>query len=68
MEKSFLKFELVDNKNKNEFNESTEMKKSFYGSDSGEVLSIEDYYTYCKEFAAAMGFCEKTINEWFGEY
>lgn len=30
-----------------------------------EALSIEDYYYYCKQFAAAMGFYSKTIDEWF---
>ena len=31
-------------------------------------MDIETYHTIGKEFAAAMGFCEKTIEEWFGDY
>ena len=33
-----------------------------------ELMSIETYYCLCKNFAAAIGFAEATINEWFGEY
>ena len=69
MNKNYMKFELVDNTRKNIYNESCEMKKSWYGAESdGQVITIETYYTMCKEFAAAMGFSEKTITEWFGDY
>ena len=69
MNKNYMKFELVDNTRKNIYNESCEMKKSWYGEESdGQVITIETYYTMCKEFAAAMGFSEKTIIEWFGDY
>ena len=64
-----MKFELVDNTRKNIYNESCEMKKSWYGEESdGQVITIQTYYTMCKEFAAATGFSEKTITEWFGDY
>ena len=44
-------------------------KKSWYGEESdGQVITIETYYIMCKEFAAAMGFSEKTIIERFGDY
>ena len=40
------------------------MEKSWYGEESdGQIMSIETYYGMCKEFAAAMGFCESTIEE-----
>ena len=66
--KNYIKFILVDNTNFNEYNESCEMKKTWYGltNDAG-IMSIEDYYYYCREFAAAMGYAEKTIDEWFGD-
>ena len=67
MGKNYLKFELVDGTNLNQYNESCEMKRTWYGKEEEQVLDIEQYFYYCKEFAAAMGFAEKTINEWFGD-
>ena len=66
--KNIMKFELIDGTNINEYNQSCEMKKIWYGMHDDEIMSIEDYYEYCKEFAATLGFCEKTIEEWFGSY
>jgi len=69
MPKNIMKFELVDNTRKNIYNESCKMEKAWYGEESdGQIMSIDSYYTMCKEFAAAMGFCESTIEEWFGDY
>ena len=68
MEKNYMIFELVDNTRKDMYNESCKMQKAWYNEDEdGQIMSIENYYYMCKEFAAAMGFCEKTIDEWFGE-
>lgn len=62
-------FKLVDNTRLNRFNEGCEMKKIWYGTmENEEILDIETYYIMCKEFAKALGFAEKTIEEWFGEY
>ena len=66
--KSFIKFELCDNHNIGKYNESTTMIKEFYPSEDYEILSLEDYYMYCKQFAAAMGYSEKNIEDWFGAY
>ena len=33
----------------------------------GDNMSIEHYWCMCRQFAAAMGFAEETIKEWFGE-
>lgn len=66
--RSFIKFELCDNHNKDQYNESTTMIKAFYPTDDCEVLSLENYYLYCKQFAAAMGFSEVSIEKWFGDY
>lgn len=61
-------FILEDNTRLDQFNESCKLEKQWYGGqDDGQILTIEDYYYRCKEFAAAMGFAKKTINEWFGE-
>ena len=51
-----------------EFNESTDCTFALYCNKDDELMSIETYYYMCKQFAAAIGFGEKTINEWFGEY
>ena len=51
-----------------EFNESIDCTWQLYGEEEDEILSIEKYYYFCKSFAAAMGFQEATINDWFGNY
>lgn len=64
-----IRIEFIDNTRKNQFNETTIMEKIWYGEkENEEVLDIETFYLICKEFAAAMGYCEKTINEWFGDF
>lgn len=64
-----IKFELIDNTRLNTFNETCKIEKAWYGEmEDGQILDIETYHTYCKEFAAAMGFAEKTIEEWFGNW
>lgn len=67
--KNILKFELIDNTRLDNYNESCLMQRAWFGeTNDGQILDIETYYTYCKEFAAAMGFSEKTINDWFGDF
>lgn len=64
-----LIFILEDNTRLNQYNESCKLEKSWYGEqDDGQIMSIDDFYYRCKEFAAAMGFAQKTIEEWFGNY
>ena len=67
--KNIMKFELIDNTRMNSYNESCKMKKVWYGEmEDGQIMDMDTYYCFCKEFAAAMGFSEKTIQEWFGNY
>ena len=67
--KNIMRFELIDNTRLDYYNETCKMEKVWYGEMAdGQIMDIETYYTICKEFAAAMGFCEKTIEEWFGNY
>lgn len=61
-----IRFELIDNRDCN-YNESTIMEKYFPESEDGQSIEIETYFCYCKQFAASLGFCEDTINKWFGE-
>lgn len=62
-----LRFVLSDNRD-TEYNESVDCTFSLYGDIEGEALNIEDYWRYCRCFAAAMGFSEETINDWFGNH
>lgn len=64
---STMRFCLEDHR-ANRYNASTDCSFKFYGNKDDEAMSIEDYYCLCKQFAAAMGFTEKTIEEWFGRY
>ena len=67
--KNTMEFILRDNTNKNKYNESCHMTKSWYSDpEEIEIMSIEEYYVMCRQFAASMGYAEKTIDEWFGEY
>lgn len=50
-----------------QFNETLDCTFSLYGEDEDELLTIEQYWELCCRFAAAMGFNESTIEEWFGK-
>lgn len=66
MKKNYMIFELIDNTHKDVYNESCKLQKVWYGEENdGQIMSIETFYYMCKDFAAAMGFAEKTIEEWF---
>lgn len=64
-----MEFWLRDDR-EDEYNETIDCSYALYGTGSelDEVMSIEKYWCLCRSFAAAMGFCEKTIEEWFGSY
>ena len=67
MEKNKNKFifELIDNTNINQYNESIKVEKTWFGKEGDQVLDIETYFYMCREFALAMGYGEKTVDEWF---
>ena len=58
-------FELIDNTNINQYNESIRVEKTWFGKEEDQVLDIETYFYMCREFALAMGYGEKTVDEWF---
>ncbi len=62
-----IEFWLRDDRD-TEYNESIDCTWQLYGEGDDEILSIEKYHDLCKCFAAAMGFSESTINEWFGSH
>ena len=64
-----MEFWLRDNR-EIEYNDSIDCTFDLYGIDDEmeEIMSIEKYWCLCRYFAAAMGFSEATITEWFGSY
>ena len=61
----YMRFDLDDDRD-TEFNESVDCTYALYGIEDDEVMSIEKYWHLCRQFAAAMGFGESTIEKWFG--
>ena len=51
------------------YNQSVDCSFEIWGDKNkiDDILSIEEYYNLCIRFAAAMGFSEKVIFDWFGE-
>ena len=51
-------------------NDSVSCSFDLYGTgdEIEEIMPIEKYWCLCRYFAAAMGYCEKTIEDWFGSY
>ncbi len=64
-----MEFWLRDDR-ETEYNESIDCTFELYGTDdeAEELMSIEKYWCLCRCFAAAMGFSEQVIMEWFGDY
>lgn len=63
---NILRFEFIDNQR--ECPEKTFFEKHFNVDEDDDPMPIEEYYYFCKFFAAAYGYTEKTIEEWFGNY
>ena len=61
-----LQFWLSDYR-EDKFNESVNCTFDIWKDKEDEILSIGEYWYYCRRFAAAMGFSEIVIDEWFGE-
>lgn len=47
------------------FNESVSCDFSIWKMTNDDSMDMEDFYSYCRRFALAMGFCEDTVDEWF---
>lgn len=47
-----------------EFNESVDCSFEVWGDELGG-MTMEQYYNFCRRFAATLGFTEEIINEWF---
>lgn len=46
------------------FNESVDCSFEVWGNEL-DGMTMEQYYGFCRKFAATLGFGEKTINDWF---
>ena len=63
---NIFKMELIDNTHLDTYNETVKLEKRFYGErEDGQIMTIEDFFYYCRDFAKGMGFAEKTVDEWF---
>lgn len=47
-----------------EFNESVDCSFEVWGN-ALDGMTMEQYYGFCRRFAAALGFGEQIINDWF---
>ena len=63
---NYFRIELEDNTRFDQFNEGFKFERSWYGKqEDGQILSIEDFFYMCRDAARAMGFADKTVDEWF---
>ena len=63
-----MRFVLEDDRDTN-YNESVDITFALSGEDDDdEVMSIELYRDFCIRFAKAMGFADKTVDEYFGKW
>lgn len=61
----YMRFEL-DDERETVFNESTDLTYTIYlENEEDELLEIDRYVDMCIQFAAAVGFSEKTIRDTF---
>ncbi len=56
----------LDDYREDKFNESVDCTFAIWDNPIGG-MDIELYWCFCRQFAAAMGYSEETIREWFGE-
>jgi hypothetical protein len=47
------------------YNESVDCGFDLYGVKGGEIMPLEEYYSFCKRFALLMDFDEKRVNDLF---
>ena len=56
---------VLDDERATPFNESTDLTYRLYADEFDELLPIEDYVNYCKQFALAIGYHPHTIDQAF---
>lgn len=61
-----LRFVLDDNRERT-YNESVDLEyRLFLENEDDEILELNDFVDYCRQFALAMGYLEKSVDEAFG--
>lgn len=68
MRQGKLTIRLDEDGDLNEFSTNYETVFGLIGDDDDDLLPIHLYWDYCRRFAAILGFSEKTIEEWFGNF
>ena len=56
----------LDDYRPQEFNESVDCTFGIWGDEDTDVMSIENYHYFCKRFALAVSYTDKTVEEYFG--
>ena len=57
---------VLDDERATPFNESADLTYQLYADENDEILPIEDFRSYCKQFALAIGFHPNTVDRAFG--
>lgn len=57
----------IEDFNNDEFNQSLRVDKAIYKDPGDDIISIEDYWHFCKCFALMMGFGPETVDNQFGQ-
>ena len=68
MRRGKLTIRLDEDGDLNEFSTNYETVFGLIGDDDDDLLPMYLYWDYCRRFAAILGFSEKTIEEWFGNF
>lgn len=58
---------VLDDERATPFNESADLTYQLYAGEKDEILPIEDFRSYCKQFALAIGYHPNTVDEVFGK-
>ena len=58
---------VLDDERATPFNESVDLTYQLYADELDELLPIEDFRSYCKQFALAIGYHPNTVDEVFGK-
>lgn len=57
---------ILDDERDTPFNESTDLTYQLYADELDELLPIDCFVTYCRQFALAIGYHPHTIDQAFG--
>ena len=58
---------VLDDERETPFNLSTDLTYQLYADENDDPMHIEDFRSYCKQFALAIGFHPNTVDQVFGK-